>query len=481
MKLNKFNTASYIIIFTVFALGAFFRIYNNSLFKIAVPVIIGVLGLYYYVNNDISKYLKLGILVLFLGHNANQYFFIVLTILLFNTKILLPAKGPVKYLYLMMFAGGLSYVLNQFIEINLLAFPFFIASFFFPLAIFSIAYRYVDGIIKTELIEYYIKIVFLLSISAIIQYIALGVTVDKMTGGTTNAHTLGFHMAVAFVFIVSKILTGQNIKTLSFYEWILFFLIFPIMYLADAKYLMGNMIIACGVIYILFHTNKILKPLLVTLSALILLFSVEVIKTANISMSVKADVDVSVIVYRFTDSAKYQLYEKTILLPFNEPLVFLIGSGPGTFLSRAANSRAFDTMNKRASAGAGEGVEIDSKLPAFIPAHTSWITKKYAVQYFYQSWFGTLFDYRSSIISLFWEFGIFGFSLFLIFFGKVIAIMNRMKSTYSQLKPDAFFIQAFIVFYFLNALIAYYFEYPEMQILLWMLIGMFCNRKLVSE
>jgi hypothetical protein len=458
-----------------------FRIYNQSIFKLLVPLIIGGLGVYYYANNDISKYLKLGILVLFLGHNSNQYFFIVLTILLFNTKILLPFKTPVKYLYLMLGIGGLSFLLNQVIEINLYSFPFFLASFFLPVAFYSITQKYGNEIIKQEIVDFYIMIVFLLSISALYQYLFFGAIVDGLTGGTTSAHTLGFHLAVAFILYLCRLMTMNGIKDLTLYDWALGLSIIPIMYLSDSKYLMGNMIIGFFIIYMFYHTNKILKPFLIMISALLLFLSADIIRTANFTMSVKSDINISNIGLRFTDSAKYQLYEKTIKLPFNEPLVFLFGSGPGTFLSRAANSRAFDTMDKKTSTGGGSSVEVESKLPSFIPAHTSWVTKEYAVMYFGQDWFGTLLDFRSSLVSLFWEFGVIGFVFFILFFYKIIHLMNRAKRKFKFLKPDALFIQSFIVFYFLNAALAYYFEYPNTQILFWMFIGLYTNRELMSN
>jgi hypothetical protein len=138
-------------------------------------------------------------------------------------------------------------------------------------------------------------------------------------------------------------------------------------------------------------------------------------------------------------------------------------------------------MNKNLATGGGNSIEVESKLPSFIPSHTSWVTKDYAAMYFNRIWYGTLFDYRSSLVSLFWEFGIVGFSLFILFFYKIIQIANRAKKKFNFFKPDAFFIQAFIVFYFLNAALAYYFEYPNTQILFWMFIGLFTNRELISN
>ncbi len=463
---------------TVFILGIHYRIYNQTIFKLLVPLIIGGFGVYFYSKNDISNYLKLGILVLFLGHNANQYFYILLTILLFNTKILLPYKSPVKYLYLMLFSGSVSYLFNQLMETNFYSFPFFLASFFLPVAFYSIARKYGSETLKKEIIEFYVIIVFLLAFSSIYHFLAFGVTVDGLTGGTTSSHILGFHLAVTFILFIGRLLILKTVKDFRFYELVLGALLLPIMYFADAKYLLGNMIIASFIIYVLYHTNKVMSPILITVSVLALIFTADIIKTANITMSVKSDVDVASIGIRFTESAKYQLFEKTLKLPINEPIVFLIGSGPGTFLSRAANSRAFDTMNKTSSTGGGNSVEVESKLPSFITAQTSWVTMEYAVMYFNQIWYGTLFDYRSSLISLFWEFGIVGFSFFALFFYKIIKNLNKAKEKFKFLKPDAFFIQAFILFFFLNATLAYYFEYPEMQILFWMLIGLFTNREL---
>lgn len=476
---NKFNTSVYGLLLIVFLLGIYFRIYNYSFYKVVVPALIGCMGVYFYKKNDYVTYFKLGIIVLFLGHNTNQYFFIVLTLLLFNTKILKSTSYPGRYLYYMLLFGGFSFLINQVIEVNLLSFPFFVASFFFAASFYFLSHRYFTKLTKDQIINFYINIVLILSITAMIHYLTTGATVDALTGGVTNSHTLGFHMAVAFLFISSKILSSTSVKSLNYSELVLLLLVIPVLFLSDAKYLMGNMILAVSLVYILFHTQKYLKPIVVTSGILLLVLGIDYVKDANIPLSIKASVDVSLVLDQFRETAKYDLYEKSFMLPYNEPFVFLIGSGPGTFLSRAANSRAYDTMEKKSSIGGGQSVEIESKLPSFIPPHTSWITHKYAVEYFNIVWFGTLFDYRSSIISLYWEFGIIGFSLFLLFFLSVITYMNKAKERFENLQTDALFLGSFILFYLLNSTIAYYFEYPETQILFWMLIGMFCNKRLV--
>lgn len=480
MRLNssKFNKIFYLFVFLILILGVYLRIYNYSIFKIFVPLIIGGLGFYFHSKNDIISYLKIGVMVLFLGHNANQYFYILFTILIFNKSLLPSFKGLVRYIYILFGIGFLSFLINQVIEINIFSFPFFVASFFFPIAFFLLAFQRLGDYGKNEIVEFYLKLVAILSITALIQFITTGVIADGLTGGTTNAHTLGFHLSASFIFVLSKFIINRGIEGFKLHELTLLFLTMPIMFLADAKYLMGNMVVAIFITYILFHTKKYFKPFVITITALLLIFSMDLLKNANIPISAKASVDASFIIDRFQETAKYGIYEKSFLLASNEPLVFFIGSGPGTFLSRAANSRAYDTMEKKASTGGGTSVEVESKLPSFIPPHTSWITHKYAVEYFGKDWMGTLFDYRSSLVSLYWEFGVVGFLFFLAFFRKIITNLNNLKNQIKYYQTDALFLSSFIIYYLLNASIAYYFEYPETQILFWMFIGLFYNRNL---
>lgn len=481
-KLDIFNTVSLTLLFLLLILGAFFRFYNNPIFKVLVPASIAVFGLYYYAKGDYLKYFKIGLIVVLLGHNANQYFYILLTLALFNYRIFTPLKGtPAKYLYLMLFSGAISFVLSQANEINLLGFPFFLLSFFLPVIFFLLTYKFVDIRMREELLDFYKNVILVLAVSASIQLVLKGSTADGLTGGTTSAHTLGFHLGVAFMLIGSKVIKLSRINHVTLKEYVILSLTIPLMFFSDAKYLMGNMIFAITIIYVLFHTQKLVKPVLIGLVFLIAVNGLDFIRNNDVRLSTKATVDFSYLSFRFLSSAKFQLLLETINLPTNEPVVFLIGSGPGTFLSRAANSRAYDTMDKASSTGSGSGANVESNLPSFIQPHTSWVTRKYAVKYFQTNWFGTLYDYRSSLISLFWEFGVIGFSLFLMFFGMIIKKMNYLKERIPKFGSDALFLQSLIVFYFLNSVLAYYFEYPETQIVFWMFIGIFFNKSLFKS
>tara|TARA_R110002050_G_scaffold300685_1_gene471525 strand:- start:1065 stop:2513 length:1449 start_codon:yes stop_codon:yes gene_type:complete len=465
----------------VFLLGAFFRVYNNGLFKVAVPLIFGSLAILYYSKRDIEKFLKLAIIIVFLGHNANQYFFILLTVLLFNSKLLISYKSSFKYILLMFFWGFLSYIGNQLNEINLLSLPFFIASFFLPIAFFVVSHKYVNEKMREQLISFYLRIVLILCFSALIQFAIKGSTVDGLTGGTTSAHTLGFHSGVAFLIIASKVLKIFSLKKIPFLEVILLVLVLPVMYLSDSKYLMGNMVLALGLAYMIYHTHNILKPLIITVITLLVILGTSVLKVDKLKFSVKSDVNIAYVSLRFVDSAKFQLLLQTIALPKTDPLVFFFGSGPGTFLSRSANSRAYDTMEKKVNVGGGTSVQVDSKLPSFIEAKTTWVTHKYATRYFYTLWQGTLFDYRSSLISLFWEYGIVGFSLFIAFFASIISFLHKASKKIKGLSAPNLFLQSFILYYFVNSLLAYYFEYPETQIVFWLFIGAFYNKEVIEK
>ena len=362
MRVNKFNSLSYFILTVTLLLGVFFRIYNLTIFKATIPFFIIVTGSYLFISGDKKNYFKLGLLVILLGKEANQYTYILLTVLLFNTKIFIPFRKPAKYLYLLLMVGFFSYLVNQVIEINLLAFPAFVGSFFLPASLFMVTYRYVDEEMKDDLIQYYMVLITILAVVAIIQFGTLGVTVDRLTGGTTSSHTLGFHMAVGFLLLFGKLFVRKTIKKFKPHEILLFTLIFPVMFLSDAKYLMGNMIIGSFSIFLFLYIRKWLRPIVIISVAVGAFLGINYIQNKYIQLSVKSEVDVSYVSIRFIDSAKLQLYLKTLYLPINEPTVFLIGSGPGTFLSRAANSRASDTMDKSVTIGEGQRLILNYPL-----------------------------------------------------------------------------------------------------------------------
>lgn len=478
-RTNIFDIVFLILIFILLLGGALTKLYNNPIVKVFIPLLIFVTCIYQYRKKNISNYLKFCVFITFIGGDNNQYILILVTIFLFFNKRLLQINKMTKYLYLFLGMGFLSYILNQFIEVNILSFFFFFMSFFLPIIFYFIGYQVINKKVFESVIDFYIKCVFILVLIALFHYYVLGARVDQLTGGTNNAHVLGFHSAVAFLYLLSKLFFIKSRK-LFLYELLLIFLIPIIIYLADAKYILVNLIVAFLLGSFMTIAKSIFKPIALVIFAASLLISFNYIKTQNLRLSAHANMDMTNVINLMMEGAKYQLLEKTFYLPKNEPLVFLIGSGPGTFLSRAANSRAYDLMNKKIDLGGAVFVETESNLPSFIPPKTSWITKKYASQYFNIIWGGTLFNIQSSLMSLFWEFGIIGFAIFIFFLYKNNVFISFYSNANLKFKYKSVFIKNFILFYIFDAFMTYYFEYPKCQILFWLFLGLIINKTVVT-
>ncbi|MHA1381825.1 MAG: hypothetical protein ACTSRG_25930 [Candidatus Helarchaeota archaeon] len=460
----------YVVLIVYFILAGHFRIYNDPIFKIIVPILIIALAIFYFIKRDYLSYIKLAIIVVFIGHQPNQYVMIFINVLLFNKKLLLPYNSPMKYIYLLIGWGFLSYILNQFVEINLLAFPAFFASFFLAISFFTLFYKNSNERFKNEIVELFHSLVLMVITVSLFQFFILGASIDKNTGGTTSSHKLGFIISISFLLIVNKIFgKGVNSK-LNLKEKLIIVLTIPAMYISDSKYLLLNLLIALFFTHVIIRINRYLKPILVILLVLFSIIIQDYLIHFSFRLSPRSEVNPVKIIENISKSAKYSLLGSTILLPFNEPFIFFIGSGPGTFLSRAANSRAYNIMEKRIPLGAGESVEVESKLPSFIPPFTSWVTYKYASHLFYIDWAGTLMDYRGNLISFLWEFGIVGFTFFILFFVKY---SKKKKEQNKKNNFEYLFLTSFIIFFFLNSFLAYYFEYPYSQILFWSFLGLF--------
>lgn len=125
---------------------------------------------------------------------------------------------------------------------------------------------------------------------------------------------------------------------------------------------------------------------------------------------------------------KYQLYQRVFKdMLFNEGvLTWLAGIGPGTFNSRASNSRAHDTLYKK----------VDSLAHQFIPPHSSEFTERYLADLWTKDIATTarnrfsLLSYPfAGIASVEAELGLLGLFIFLIFCSVVVYyLLNRILS-----------------------------------------------------
>lgn len=480
MKLSVLIEVLFLVLY--FLISTFIGIWGSTKYMVlAVQV---MLFLYALFSHSELKGLKAIIFSIFLPGYIFQYVAIFFSILIFKKQLLTKLTNENKIIKYIFAWGVISYVINQSIELNLLSLPFFVLSFFLPMLFFSLFVN-VGKKYKQELMKY-IKLITVISFSmAIIQYFLLGLRVDHVTGGLKSAHMLGFVACALFLFAINQLLLVR-LKKLDLLDIIILLLSLPVAYISDSKYLIVFMFITLAITFVFLGINLWLRVgvIFVTISVM-MLSSFQALIPERLNLSDKDSganaVSTEKAIQLISISASGQLWAKTLNLYSLEPWVFYIGSGPGTVLSRAANSRAFDTMKKVNDVyGVNTNVEqVESKLPSFIPAKTSWVTKKHIKNLFQVDWNGSLYDYRSSIVSYIWEFGIIGIILISLYiylmYGRVRYIIASMINKEYKYESLSYF--SLVIFFLLNAFVAYYFEYTHQQMFVYSIMGLFFVKK----
>ncbi|MCH7740666.1 MAG: hypothetical protein IIC93_11050, partial [Chloroflexi bacterium] len=117
------------------------------------------------------------------------------------------------------------------------------------------------------------------------------------------------------------------------------------------------------------------------------------------------------------------------------------------------------------------------KLPSFIPPFTSSLQKKYAADIIdidnsaVVSWIPGYLRWQSSTISLFWEFGIIGFSLFTAFY---LSVMRKGKNILGKIGGIAITPASYtLVVAYLVVVIFWdlWLEFPQFAVFHWMILG----------
>jgi len=416
---------------------------------------------------------KLGIFSALLPAYSYQYLIIFFVTVIYNKRLLIKSVKEIRIIVVLLIYGIFSYLLNQIIEINLLSFPLFFLSFFLPMVFFLVGFKIENKDQVADILNYLKIITLVVSITAIVQFLYYGLAVDNITGGTRSAHFVGFLTSLMVQYIIISMIYEKKYRFIDF-AYLFIFIIAN--FLSDSKYILAFTFITLLILVFLFYKNVIIKSSIIFFFVVYILINNFNILPSRIELSYNTTefnaLDTHEVISDIKAGAAGQLWTKTFDLFRIEPTVFLIGSGPGTCLSRAANSRAFDTMNKKEMAfGANnEVVEVESKLPPFIKAKTSWVTKKHIAYLFSSRWYGSLYDYRSSIISFIWEFGIFGFAILVWFISQAFKNSRRSWNKHRNILSIWYF--SIILFLLLCSLVEYYLEYTYIQILVYLLLGM---------
>lgn len=391
-----------------------------------IAVVLG-LGIYFLHRQLITDYLKLALFVPFTIDFHLHYAFIFLTIILFNKKLLLPWNSPLKPIYLLFIWGFISYIINQFIEFNPLTFPYFVVMFFVPWLIMGLFYQVKDKEQKDKLILFFLKMVTMMSLVLFLQTIALwNKHPDYRNGGTIGVHTAALFLAIAFLIALNDLVKNKLKPIYGIYTFYLFSVSIPFIFLLDGKYILALLFITI-VIYLLSTINKKVIKFALIGSLVLLVGFWYTFSNRNLPISIMMwqgyGLSLDGVLNSFNQSARGQLIQEAIKLPLEDPVRFLIGSGPGTFLSHCSRLDGYINNNREFINYGFKEKNLRSTLTISLFPKTSWITKKFETTILSNNKFtGSLYDTRSSMFSIFFEFGVVGLILLAYMFFKAAYI-----------------------------------------------------------
>ncbi len=348
-------------------------------------------------------------------------------------------KVPAFFALLFLAYAGLVYIPVLAGGNNWLSFPFWMMSFGSGLLIFIYySQKEFSRDNLREVFSFFISLLFVQLIFVITQIIKHRAFLpgDTGTGTLDDAHKAGFYLMILFIYLTAPIwgnffTRGRSrpgtTRIVKSFSWAV--LVLPFVFLCDAKAVLGvffaSMLIflsASGAYAVLngrLVITKHQKPLIagavfavLGLSMLPFLFNVY---GRYFSLH---GFNYSRVIQRYTSSEshnhKYRLYERVFKdMAANEGLILWIaGVGPGTFNSRASNSRAHDSLYKK----------YDSVVHRRVPPYSSELTKKYLADLWQKdiaesiSWRSSLLSFPfAGVASLKAELGIVGLLIFLSF------------------------------------------------------------------
>jgi hypothetical protein len=481
---RRANTGGTALVLAVLVAAGLFLPASSFVYRLTTLVLLVGFALRCYIRADHVGYAKVALASSLVASQMLSYAFIVLTVALYRDRVLQPWPELRPIRLLAVFGLG-SALVNQLVEVNVLAYPFFVLSFFLPIVFFSL-FRGADVTSAAEeILGFLFTLLVCVGIVIGLQTMAhWGESPDWRTGGTAHAHMAG--ILLAFGFAVSFARRVRRGASRSLAERIVLYGALPLIFLADAKYVLA--ILAASLLVIVglwFGATK--SRTAAALSVLVTMFLIGafwermmrvplILSAAHLG---EAAVPLGAALEGFWLTPRGRVLEATLALPKAEPLVFAVGSGPGTFLSRAANSRAYDTMQKLVHDQVGGQREVRSKLPGFIPPFTSWVMRKYALDVIHWStfeqapWQSGLVRWVSSLTSLFWEFGLVGFVILLTFYGGRVARGLRVGIESGPRGSWGGFALAGLALFALG--VAYFdvwLETPQFAVLQWGMLGL---------
>ncbi|MDY7034888.1 MAG: hypothetical protein SV375_01825 [Thermodesulfobacteriota bacterium] len=389
-------------------------------------------------------------------------------------------NSTIKFVVILILYGFLITLLGQAREINLLAYPFFIITFFSSFSAFFVAIK-IEQEDCFEIIRFLRNLAISVFIAISYSHWILGIEGwDNLTGGTINAHHAAFLLSVLALYnIVYLRINQQHFNMLL--SLIIIGMIFYYMYITDSKAHIISIfsglfsVILIRLWYAGSVTNRIGKIAFFYLLGPVLIASVW-FGSGFIPISKIRHDDVRAIISQHIFS--YDSARTFILLDWwsqlrEEPLISIMGRGPGTFLSKAGISRAFDILSKyEQDLTLGTKQEVQSKLPSFIPPFSSSDFRKFAYpKIFFKK--GDDITWTSSLVAFLWEYGLIGFCILSLLFwqqfkqGVVLSFIDNKRLAFI-----GFLSAALTVAFFLNAGYRGFLEVPYNMFILYALWGM---------
>ncbi len=353
-------------------------------------------------------------------------------------------KTPALLALIFLLYAFLVYFVVLLTTFNLLSFPFWLMSFGSGLLLF-IYYAQFDFTKKdlSNIFGFFIKLIIVQFILVVLQFLRYGHfrLGDWGIGALNDAHKAGFYLLILLIYFLRplwmKFLPYEN-RSISFKKvlkcslWTI--VLVPFIWLCAAKALYGILFFSIIIFFIVLSiwvifrkklaVNRDYKALIAgSLISIILLALFPTIFNFYGAHLQRSKFTLKGAIEQYTSyedlNQKYQLYERVFKdFYVNEGiLIFSLGTGPGTF-----NSRAYDTLYKKDGA----------RIPRFIPPYSSSYTKEYLADLYTED-IATSVGEQSSLLSIPFagiaslkaELGIIGLVLFLLICCSSIYLLSK--------------------------------------------------------
>ena len=454
-------------------------IYLIPSYVILIPIILFLL-LKFYKSNQHSNLLLLGVYSLCCKSETVFYPFAVTLffLIIFDQKsgIQFSFKSLVETrLYLFISFLVLTYIVQLFDDASIFSLPFFILTFGSPLVILFYILR--TPITSKSMRTFFNDLIYLalgqILITLFFQAIPRGVgdilsnptMGDFLTGTTNSSNLLGFLLCITILpFIIFAALKSKGqYDNLVFLISIVMLFLFMV-HLSDAKARFYAFALSSVVVFVIKRIWRMKKLDIKLLIFATVIFIISIIFEDIIDYF-------TMLSFKYVDyisgrsNAKLEYYKRVISPNTRSFIEYVMGTGPGTNGSRAANALASDVLFK--------SEQSSVKLPEFISPKSKEFTKNHLAK-LYTADYALATHERSamlgnpfnSICAMFVEFGVIGSILFIRFINPLYTFIIRDNSVLSICSCILFFVVIIL------GIIDQSFETPMIMFFLYLFIGL---------